>query len=491
MRKKMYAVLAISIIFMAVFPSLAFSDGNTRSYDYAYDFWQVPTESVPAFVLERIIDRDTLPGLTIGGFDDVYCGGGKLFLIDTAESRLNILDDSLELMASVRLLYMEDGRIAMDEKSRQIVLTNPEGVFYHELTNEIYVADTGAWRILILDGDRFFLKRVIERPENMTGVTEFKPSKITVDRTNRIYIVVQSGYEGLIELIEDGSFSRYYGVNKPKVNLLDHFWKVFATNEQREKMAKIFAPAFNNIDIDEDGFIYATTYDANSEAKVFRLNPKGENVLIQSKDQPVEGDFYFRANNQNQFVAAAVNDYGVYAVLDRGMRRIFIYNFYGEMISIINYPPGTKGSFTVPTGIAWFGEKLIATDKQLRLAYVYSMTDFGRLAMGSARYYHQGEWEESARLLEAALRLNSNYNLAYSGIGKHYLMQDDFEDAMYYLKLGQNRSFYSKAYNQFRNQWVKDNFIWFALFFLAVIGLVIYTEVKFHKKGDAKNEASA
>ena len=487
MRGKIYPVIVLTIIFTAVFPLRAFPEANTRSYDYAYDYWWVSTEAVPAFVLERIIDRDTLSDLAIGGFDDVYYGGGKLFLVDTTESRLNILDDNLNLLVSVQLLYTEDNRIAMDDKGRQIVLTNPEGVFYHVLANEIYIADTGARRILILDGDRYFIKRVIERPENMTGVTEFKPSKITVDLTNRIYVVVQSGYEGLIELNEDGTFSRYYGVNKPKVNLLDHFWKVFATNEQREKMAKIFAPAFNNIDIDEDGFVYATTYDANSEEMVFRLNPKGENVLVQSKDHPVDGDFLY---TNNQFVAVAVNDYGVYAVLDRGMRRIFIYNFYGELISIINYPQGIKGSFTAPTGIAWFGEKLIATDKQLRLAYIYSMTDFGRLAMGSARCYHHGEWEESARLLEAALRLNSNYNLAYSGIGKHYLMQDDYIDAMYYLKLGQNRSFYSKAYNQFRNQWVKDNFIWFALFFLAVIGLVIYTEVKYHKKGDANNEAS-
>jgi len=465
------------------------AQSNTRSYDYAYDFWQITTETVPAFTLERVLDKSTFPDITIGGFDDVHYGGGKLFFIDTTESRLNILSDELKPLVSVRLLYMEDGRIAMDERRRQIVLTNPEGVFFQELTNEIYIADTGARRILVLDGNKFFLKRVIERPEGMTGVTEFKPSKLAVDRTNRIYIVVQSGYEGMIELNEDGSFSRYYGYNKPKVNLLDHFWKVFATNEQREKMAKIFAPSYNNIDIDQDGFVYSTTYDANSQYMVFRLNPRGENVLIQSKEQPVQGDFSPRISNQ--FVAVAVNDYGVYAVLDRATRRIFIYNFYGEMISVINYPQGMKGSFTAPTGITWFNEKLVATDKQLRRAYIYSMTDFGRLAMESARHYHQGEWEESARYLEAALQLNSNYDLAYSGIGKHYLMQDDYEKAMYYLKLGQNRSFYSKAFNQFRNEWVKKNLICFALVFVAFIVIIIRSEVRHHKKGGAKNEAGS
>ena len=477
-----------AVMHMIFIPPAA-ADVNSRSYDYGYDFWHFTSEAVPAFVLERVIDRNTFPDIHIGGFDDVRYGGGKLFLVDSSESRIHILDDNLDVLVSLRLLYLEDGRIAMDDQRRQVVLSNPEGVFFHSGSNQIFVADTGARRVLVLDGDRFFLKRIMERPDGMTGVTEFRPSKIAVDNTNRIYIVVQSGYEGIIELNENGSFSRYYGYITPTVNLVDHFWRLFATNEQRERMARVFAPAFNNIDIDQDGFIYATTFDANSRDMVFRLNPRGENVLIEDSNTPVIGDLNPRIDNQ--FTAVAVNDYGVYAVLDRSQRRIFIYNFYGEMISIINYPPEVKGSFTSPSGIAWFGDRLVAADRQLRRAYVYSMTDFGRLAMGSARHFHQGEWEESARLLEKALSLNSNFDLAYSGIGKHYLMQGDYENAMYFLRLGQNRTFYSRAFNRFRNEWVKDNFYWFVLVFIVLVVILIRSEIQYHKKGEEKNEAGA
>ena len=40
--------------------------------------------------------------------------------------------------------------------------------------------------------DTYVHKRTIEKPENMSGVSEFKPSKIAVDTSDRIYIVVQS-----------------------------------------------------------------------------------------------------------------------------------------------------------------------------------------------------------------------------------------------------------------------------------------------------------
>jgi len=482
-------------ILLAALVSLAgaaplFPGANTRSYDYTYDFWGAVEEAVPAFMVERVLDQNgALASVSVSGIDDVCSGGGKLFLIDTAESRLIALDADFAFLAAVKLLRDADNRIVLDGAGRQVALTNPEGVFFHERTNEVFVADTGAERVLVLDGDRFFLKRIITRPAGMSGVTRFAPSKIAVDQANRIYVVVQGGFEGIVELTEDGSFSRYFGVNKPVVNLIEYFWKMFSTNEQREKMAKTFAPSFNNIAVDADGFIYATTYDANSQDMVFRLNPKGENVLIQSEEHPVAGDNTRTVTNQ--FVDVAVNDYGVYAALDRAAGRVFIYNFYGELMSVINRPGGLKGGLRSPSGIAWFGDYLVVSDKQLRRAYVYGMTPFGAAAFGAARHYFNGAWEQSAALLEEALRLNANYDLAYSGIGKYYLLQDDYEQAMYYLKLGQNRAYYSRAFNGYRNQWVKDHFIWLALAFAAGAAALIYTEIRYYRKGAAGDTKTA
>ncbi|MFN2831522.1 hypothetical protein ACKUFH_25425, partial [Escherichia coli] len=87
----------------------------------------------------------------------------------------------------------------------------PEGVFIHEKEQEIYIADTGNKRIVVLDLENYGLLRIIGEPAELSGVTQFNPSKITVDLANRIYVVVQSSYEGILELTRDGEFSGYYG----------------------------------------------------------------------------------------------------------------------------------------------------------------------------------------------------------------------------------------------------------------------------------------
>lgn len=476
-KKKIIAFLLLLALAFTWEPKAAVYAMNTEDHHYTYDFWGEVLKSIPAFELAYTIDGNTMD-ITVSGVDDVATGGGRIFLIDTQESRLHVFDEEFSYVTSVKLLRNEERKIVLDENGSQVALTNPEGVWFHESQNEIYIADTGAERIVVLDGDGYYLKRLITKPDNMVGVTQFRPSKITVDSTNKIYFTVQSGFEGIVELNQSGTFSRYFGVNKPVVDLWDYFWKKISSDEQRSKMTKIYAPAFNNLTIDNDGFVYATTVDTAAEKQVFRLNPKGENVLREKGYFPVIGDLRV----DNKFIDVAINDYGVYALLDQATGRIFLYDFDGNLINIFGKNGDLRGDFKAPSAIAWFGDKLIATDKNLRCAYIYEMTEFGKAALGAAKSYYYGEWEESARLSKEALRLNANYDLAYIGIGKYYLMQDDFKNAMYYFKLGNEKEFYSQAYNGSRSLWIQDNFILILAVLLLVAGLLVYSEIRYNKK---------
>ncbi|HWT74956.1 MAG TPA: hypothetical protein VN258_09600 [Mobilitalea sp.] len=473
-------ILSLAIIFTN---SVTVQAQNTQNDNYTYDFWGVVNKSIPAFELVRTIDEKSLD-VTIQGFDDVCTSKDRIFLIDTQESRLDVLDADYNLITSIKLIRNEDKKIVTDQTTgNQLVLTNPEGVWYHEPTNEIYIADTGASRIIILDGDGYYLKRIIQKPDNMVGVTQFNPSKIVVDQANKIYCVVQSGFEGIVELNESGSFTRYFGVNKPMVDFWDYFWKSLSSDVQKSKMAKTYAPSFNNIDIDTEGFIYATTTDSAAQEMVFRLNPKGENVLRQEGYFPVWGDMYSSMFYvQSKFADVAINDYRVYALMDQVKGRIFLYDFDGNLLNIFASSGDLKGDFKAPSSIAWFGDKLIATDKTLKCAYVYEMTDFGKAALGATKCYYNGEWDESAKFAKEAIRLNANYDLAYINIGKYYLMKDDYKNAMYYFKLGNDKKFYSMAYNGYRNIWVRDHFGWIIAAFLLMSFLLIYSEIRYHKR---------
>lgn len=486
MKKK---ILIISLLLtLAAAPMTAYAseaDGTSYTYDgYTYDFWGNAQDSPAAFELESVINQSNMEGMAVQGIDDVCTSAdGRIFLVDTLESRINIMNAEGKLLSSIKAIRNKDGKIEMDDAGTQLILKNPEGVFVHEKNQELYIADTGAKRIIVLDSNDYSLKRVIKQPENMKGVTEFKPSKVAVDDADRIYVIVQSSYEGIIELNEDGTFSRYFGVNSPKVNLVDYFWKSIATDKQKEQMKKTFAPAFNNVAIDGEGFVFAVSYDSASKDKVFRLNSGGKNVLRQKGNTYVIGDIHYMDYSQrSKFVDVAVTKYGTYAVLDKTRGRIFLYDFDGELLNVFGSIGKVKGSSQIPSGIAWLGDKLVVTDSSLKCAYILAPTNFGKAALEASEKYYYGKWDEALVLFKDILKMNANYEIAYTGIGKNYLMKDEYKKAMYYFKLGNNRTFYSKAYNGYRAEALKNHFGIVAGIFILIIILLVWTEVRYHKK---------
>ncbi|MBQ7849229.1 MAG: hypothetical protein IJ343_05850 [Clostridia bacterium] len=368
----------------------------------------------------------------------------------------------------------------LTDKGATANLKGCEGVFYHEKSNELFVADTANQRIIVLDGSTYLFKRAYTKPENMTGDTEFKPAKLVVDNADRIYVVVKSSYEGIIELNEDGSFSRYFGVNERKVNLLDIFWRSLYTAEQKADADKIYAPAFSNIALDGEGFVMAVTSDAAADKSVFRLNFAGANVLREMGNTLVVGDI--STTNPSAFTDIAIKPYGAYALLDKTRGRVFIYNFDGELLTVFGSLGSLDGQFKVPTGIAWLGDKLLITDSGLKCVYVYEPTDFGQALLDASEAYYYGRWDEATENFEEVLRLCSNLETAYTGIGKNKLMQEDYEEAMRYFKLGNNREFYSKAYKGYRSIVMKENFGVIAVIAVVAIGAVLWSEVSYHRK---------
>ncbi len=467
---------------MLLAPAGAFA-ANTFEGDYTYDAWGNAKRSLPAFELVHALDSGSMGKIKVGSVDDVYVGEDRIFLVDATESRVNVFDAELRFVASIKLIRDETGKIMVSEETgKQLMLANPEGAYYSEESDELYIADTGAERIVVLDGNTYAYKRTIGRPEHMIGATQFKPSKLVVDQDGKISVVVQGSYEGIIEIHPDGSFSRYFGLNKPRVNLIDYFWKSVASKEQKEKMKKLFAPSFNNISIDSEGLIYATTFDPSAQDMVFRFNSKGENVLMQGGYFPVIGDLPRVTELESQFVDIAVSDYGVYALLDKTQGRVFLYNFEGDLMNVFNSIGNLKGNVKEPTAVAWFGDKLIVTDKQFGSAYVFQPTEFGQAALEAEKQYFNGKWEAAGEAFEDTLERNANYDIAYTGVGRNFLMQDAFEEAMYYLKLGNSRAYYSQAFAEYRNLFIQRHFGWFVFLFVIAAGALFYSEYRYNKK---------
>ena len=479
MKRFMLCLLAALMLFTSAFAA----DGSSNVYQgYTYDFFRNVKTTPAPFVLSQVIDSTTVTktGRTIETVTDVATSlDGRIFIVDKVNSIIYVLDENGQYLSFIKNIKDAEKKNAQ-VNGQNVTLTSPEGVFYHEKANELYVCDTGAQRILVLDGETYAFKRAILRPDNMTGETEFKPSKITVDNADRIYVVVQSSYEGIIELNEDGTFSRYFGVNEPQINMVDFLWKSIASDKQKEKMGKTYAPAFNNVTLDGEGFVMAVTSDTSSADSVFRLNFAGANVLREMGNTLVIGDL--KTDNPSAFVDIAVKPYGTYALLDKTYGHVFLYNFDGELLCVFGSKGSAVGQFKTPSTIAWLGDKLIIGDADLKCAYIYEPTEFGSALLKAGEAYYNGEWDTATAYFEEVLRLCANLETAYVGIGKNLLMKEDYEGAMYNFELGNNREFYSKAYKGHRTNVMKDNFWIIALVAVVFIGAVLGSEVSYHRK---------
>ena len=487
---KRFVLLLLAALMLV--SSACAADGTSNVYQgYTYDFFRNIKSTPAPFVLSQVIDSQTVTktGRTLETVTDIATSAdGRIFIVDKTNAIIFVLDQNGQYQAFIKNIKTE----TVDEKTgkvksvnaqingQNVTLTGPEGVFFHEKANELYVCDTGAQRILVLDGDTYLFKRAILRPENMTGETEFKPSKITVDNADRIYVVVQSSYEGIIELNEDGSFSRYFGVNEPQINMVDFLWKSIASDKQKEKMGKTYAPAFNNVTLDGEGFVMAVTSDSASADMVFRLNFAGANVLREMGNTMVIGDL--KTENPSAFVDIAVKPYGTYAVLDKTYGHVFLYNFDGELQCVFGSKGSAVGQFKTPSSIVWLGDKLVIGDADLKCAYIYEPTAFGTALLKAGEAYYNGEWDTATAYFEEVLRLCANLETAYVGIGKNLLMKEDYEGAMYNFKLGNNREFYSKAYKGYRTIVMKENFWIIAIVAVVFIGAVLGSEVSYHQK---------
>ena len=66
------------------------------------------------------------------------------------------------------------------------------------------------------------------------------------------------------------------------------------------------------------------------------------------------------------------------------------------------------------------------------------------------------------------MQLNGNYDLAYIGIGRSYLRQERYKEAMDYFEVKYDEDNYSLAFKQYRKEWVEDHIAILVIVLLAL-----------------------
>lgn len=400
-----------------------------------------------------------------------------------------------------------------------ILLTNAQGITVVEdgESYAIYVADTDNSRIVKMN-DKFVVTEVFLTPNDevfyqwdsekaldLSNDTPFKPLKIAVDKTKRVYCIAKTVYEGIIEFSASGKFNRFLGKNTVTANPLKQFWYKLMSDIQKDLQGADLPPEFINITMDSDGFLYATSYpdadDAQAKNMIKAINTSGKDVLRRNGYVEPNGDAVFLSAHANKEVtlgastltAIAVNPDGFYSVTDSKRGRIFTYDTEGNLLYVSGEKGSLSNSINQPVAISYLTieakenterqELVLVVDKTSKSIISFSTSSFGLLVNKATKLYLDNKIIEAEEVWREVVKMNSNYELGYVGIGKSLLRLERFEEAMEYFKLGHNAPYYSKAYQQYRDNILKENFtIIMTGCVITALGIAILAFLKYQNK---------
>lgn len=326
------------------------------------------------------------------------------------------------------------------------------------------------------------LVRIIENPKSevLEEGFVFAPLKVSVDYADRVYVIAKNMFQGIMAFDNEGNFTGFTGKIEVEVTTAQKIWRRFTTKAQRAKQQLFIPTEFTGMEIDTDGFIYATSIDPAGKQSVRRLNPKGQDVIVKKGETgTISGDLEWRLfgdySGPSRIVDIVVRDKGIFSIIDSTRGRIFTYDHEGNLLYIFGGVGMQEGNFQIPTAIEFVDDQIIVLDAGSNGIHCFSPTKYGSYINEAIGLRYDGDETEAVKYWEEVLKLDSNFELAYSGIGKAYLASGENKKAMDYFELGKNQEYYALAFKRYRNEFLKNNLQYILIGFvgIVIIGVIV------------------
>lgn len=451
------------------------------SYIYDYNGYQVSTPH--AYLPENMLDGADIGAGALSFPSDIECGKeGSLYLSDTGNNRILRLDSNKKLQQIIDKIEAPSGINSFK---------SPEGLFVSE--DYLYVADTGNARVLKLTLDGKFVQEIGAPQTTLLG-DEFlyEPKALIADSIGNLFVVAKGVNMGLLRFDVNGNFVSFFAAQDATYSLIDYLWKPFMTEAQLERMEDFVPTEYNNVTIDQDGFLYVTTNDLDLEkfltamtscdgsaAPVKKVNPMGDDVLVRNGYFAPVGDIQFGLDeNGNDAISiitdVTVGENGIYTILDTRENRLFTYSANGELLYAFSGKGNQIGNTNSPVAVTYQGTDLLVLDKLNGSLTVFQQTEYGALISKVLDMYGKFQYEESVEVWQQVLSLNANFDIAYDGIGSSYLSMGNYEKAMEYFSYSNNKDAYSDAYKESRNQFLRQ----YILVIVLIIAVLLFGLIK-------------
>jgi len=486
--KRIGALLAAAFVGIVSVPMHAQAMEH-RSYTYIYDYWGDVQDTPDVYEVYKVFTSSEL-GLKerLNNPSGLYVCGDEVYICDTGNNRIVVLvKDSEQGLVYDREFDSVKGAPGPSN------LSGPTDIAISEDGN-IFIADKGNNRIIKADPSLNYLMQFdLPVDSALAADAVFLPNKLVVDTAERVYCICDGINKGLLKYEADGSFAGFIGATKAAYDMIDYIWKKFATQEQLDRMPVDVPTEYSNIYMDYEGFIYASVPVSDAQAlddlkvdAVRRLNLLGNNILVNNGNWLNCGDIYWGSaggySGPSQFsdVTAMTND--IYVCLDRNRGRLFGYDDQGRMVFAFGGNGNMDGYFRRPLAIEHMDYDLLVLDAADCSITYFVLSDFGQNIFNAIDEFDRGEYEASGESWQRVLDADGNYDLAYIGIGRSLLRQERYKEAMNYFELKYDDENYSKAFKEYRKEWVQSHlFITVAiilLVFLIPLGIEKYRNMQ-------------
>lgn len=515
--------------------SVAYADEPYTGYNY--DWWGDPVPSQNGYVVDQIYTgNDMGAGSLTEPSDMFFSDNNDLFIADTSykaegatdtmKGRIVVTDSDFNLKYTVESLdfsaveewyslkesELKTGAITQADfnKFTNPYFNGPTGVYVDidEGKENIYVADNANDRVVQFTVDEIGsdehklavgkVEMVFTRPKsNMydSSIT-FNPDKVLVDAAKNVYICIKSITKGAVVFSKEGDFNGYFGANRVEATgevLMNAFWKLIFNREQAKRMRRSVPVEISNFDIDEDNFIYTVTESKTVTTDVLKkLNSAGTNIFTNlGYSDYTFGDaltkYYRNKTYTSQITDVDIGENGVINLLDVATGRVFQYDDECQLLFIFGGIGQQKGTFTTPNAVESLGDKIYVLDGRKASVTVFKQTEFGAIVHNAITLFNRGKYEEARQPWEEAIRRDSNYWLAYIGLGNAYLNEGDYDTAMKYFYYN-SKSGYNDAFKSWRMNFIRDNFTLFAVIIIVLL-IAIYVFSSWKNKRRLKKRA--
>lgn len=501
--KKIIRISVLVMCLLMVFAPVSILAAPYTTYTYSIDGW--PMQSPDAYTPYKQYDSSSM-GLVnpLSSPSDMECDNdGNVYIADRENNRVVVLDKYFKLKFEITSFVNGNGI--------PDALVNPYGVFATD--NYIYVADTGNSRIAIFNKDGSF-SRILDKPESPLFGDDaiYTPVALAVDEagTGSIYVVSSTTTKGIIVLNGDtGELRNFIGAQKVEYNLFDIIWRNFQTSEQKAKNENYVSTEYNNITIDEKGFVFVTTssIDENLQqqtiyakstsgdyAPVKKLNASGNDIMDRTGFYPPSGEVKVSNMSYDGSITGAsrVTDVAIgpdetWSIIDEKRSKIYTYDKLGNLLFIFGDTGTQMGALQYIGALTYRGDEILVLDKNMNNVTTYKRTEYGDLLVSAVALTNERDYTGAAELWEDVLQRNNNFDMAYVGIGKAYYREGKWVEAMEKFKAAYDTNNYSNAFQMYRKEWLSK----YAIIVPIVVVVVCFALAKFFGFAGKVNKAAS